>query len=377
MLSELCRLRYLAAGVILLAAASDVRAGTVTGLTLSPTEAVIGATVSATATGTNPCGAVHINWGDGIAITYPTSTLPVTQTHVYQTAGTFTVRASGMGNCDGDAHSRVVIRTPAAPPAPPPAAVLSAIELSPASAPPRTAVAIALQGSGVCRLTVDFGDGNSQDVNAQLPVTLRHTYAVAGSYVVTATPSAPCSDRRSATLEIGTRVRPRLAGIEVLSPPAAPAGMRSIKVAGVGRCAYTIDYGDGNTESRTAALPDIVPHNYPAGGRYTIVTTAAPPCSGVLRATFVVGGAERGAIARVEAAPQLATLGQPVTVTIAGHGTCRMTVDFDDGEARTVTEALPHRLTHRYARPGDYEIVVWTDEPCTGQGEALLRVRRR
>ena len=368
------RVFYLLPGFLLLAGASQARAGTITGVTLSPTDAAVGTTVSATATGTGPCGAVHINWGDGTAITYATETLPVTQTHVYQAAGTFTVRAQGMGNCDGEATARVTIT---APPAPPAAPRLNAIELSPPVAPPRTAVAITLQGSGSCRLTLDFGDGNSQDVNGNLPVTVRHTYAVPGSYTIAATPAAPCSERRVATLEVGTRQASRITSIEVAAPAGGPGGLRSITVAGNGRCAYVLDYGDGNSEPRTATLPDVVQHNYPAAGRYTVVATAAAPCSGVARSTILVGRNVRGTISRVDVSPQVARQGQPVTVTIAGTGTCRFTVDFDDGESRSVTEALPYRLTYRYAQPGDYEIVVWTDEPCTGQGEALLRIRPR
>ncbi len=374
---ELNRVSCLVAGLFVAVGIAEARQGTIKGLTLSPTQGGLGTTVSATTTGSSPCGAVHINWGDGAAITYATDTLPVTQTHIYQTGGAFTVRAQGMGNCVGEATAQVTIK---GPPAAPPAPTLSAVELTPAFAPPRTPVAIALQGSGSCRLTLDFGDGNRQDLNGALPLTVRHTYALPGAYTIVATPAAPCAERRTATLEVGRRQASRITGIEVASPPGAPAGLRSIHVAGIGPCTYLVDYGDGNSESRTASLPEVIQHNYPADGRYTIVTTPTPPCSGVLRSTIVVGRAGRdlrGNISRVDVSPQVARLGQPVTVTVAGTGTCRFTVDFHDGESRSLTEPLPHRLTYRYAEPGDYEIVVWTDEPCTGQGEAVLRIRRR
>ena len=70
-------------------------------------------------------------------------------------------------------------------------------------------------------------------------------------------------------------------------------------------------------------------------------------------------------------------VGQPIAVTVAGTGRCKFVVDFDDGESRTLTERLPYRLTYRYVEAGDYEIVVWTHEPCTGAHDALLRIRAR
>jgi hypothetical protein len=289
---ELCRLCCLASGLLLTLGSAPARAGTVTGLSLSAATAPAGTAVSATATGSNPCGAVHIDWGDGTAITYPITMLPVTQTHAYQAAGTFNVRAQGMGNCDGQATARITIT---APPAPPPA------------------------------------------------------------------PPAPL----------------RITGIEVGSPPDAPASVRAIRVVGTGQCAYTLDFGDGNNEGRNAKLPDEVRHNYPAEGRYTIVATASAPCAGVMRSTIVIGRERQGDVSAVEVRPRVARAGQQVTIVIAGSGTCRFVVDLDDGESRTMTEPLPHRFTYRYSQTGNYEIVVSAEQPCTGQAQTLLRVRRR
>ncbi len=367
------------------AVATPAHAGTVTGLTVTPAAARTGTSVSATATGTGPfCGAVHIDWGDGTAITYATTSLPVTQSHVYQAGGTFTLRAQGMGNCDGQATAVITITAPPPPPSPPPpppppapAPRLSAIELSPPGAAPRTPVTITLKGTGSCRVAVDFGDGNAQDLAGALPLSVRHTYALAGSYAIVATPATSCGDRLTATLAVGeTPKAPRLVDIEVTVAPGA-GGMRQIKVIGDGTCAYTLDYGDGNTEARNAALPDVVRHNYPAAGRYTIVTTAVPPCTGVLRSTNVIGAGPGGQVSRVDIQPRTARPGQVITVAIGGSGTCRFTVDFGDRQSREMTEVLPHRLSHRYAAGGDYEIVVRSEPPCTGDANTAVRVRGR
>jgi hypothetical protein len=66
-----------------------------------------------------------------------------------------------------------------------------------------------------------------------------------------------------------------------------------------------------------------------------------------------------------------------LTIAIAGSGMCTFGVDFDDGQARTLTERLPYRFTYRYSRPGEYTLVVWAHDPCTGSGDAVLRIRRR
>ncbi len=357
--------------------------GTITGLTLSPNTAEVGATVTATATGsTGPCGAVHIDWGDGTAITYATETLPVKQTHVYKAAGTFNLRAQGMGNCLGETRARIVITAPPPPPRPPPAPPrLTGIALSAPLVGPRTAVAITLEGTGACPLTLDFGDGNSQDIAGTLPRTVRHTYALAGRYSIVATPASPCSERRVATLEVGIRPAQAITGLEVGVPRDAPASVRTLTILGSGRCSYTLDFGDDNSETREGTLPDTVRHNYPAEGRYTAVVTARPPCSGVQRSTFIVArdleaDELHGSISDVDVRPAAARIGERLIVTIAGSGRCKFEVDFDDGESRTLTERLPYRFTYRYAKAGDYEIVVWAEEPCTGGGDAVLRIGR-
>jgi hypothetical protein len=100
--------------------------GVVTGVTVPKTPAQAGVPVEITVTGTNPCGAVRVDPGDGTErITHPITQVPTAVRHVYQKAGRFEVRAEGMGNCDGVAATRIEV-SPAPPPppsaTPPPAA---------------------------------------------------------------------------------------------------------------------------------------------------------------------------------------------------------------------------------------------------------------
>lgn len=97
--------------------------GVVSGVAVPKTPAQVGVPVDIAVTGTNPCGAVRINPGDGTeAITHAITQVPTTQQHIYLRAGRFEVRAEGMGNCDGVVATSIEVRPAPAPPAPPPPA---------------------------------------------------------------------------------------------------------------------------------------------------------------------------------------------------------------------------------------------------------------
>ena len=376
-----CGFSLLAVLLLLVPAVALAAQGSVQGLALAPSTAEAGATVTATVTGASPCGAVHIDWGDGTAITYATETLPVTQTHVYKAAGTFNLRAQGMANCTGEARARVTVKGAPPPPSAAPSPVLTRVVVAEQRVEPRVPVNITLEGTGACAVSLDFGDGNTQGVGGSLPNTVRHAYAAPGRYTIVATPQAPCTERRTATVEVSRAVQPQITGISVSAEQGRPSNERTIKVQGRGYCSYELQLGDGNQEVRATTLPDTARHNYPAG-RYTLVATARPPCRGTVQQTFVVENARAdaarpGRVSAVRVFPQAPVPGQDVTITVDGSGTCRFVVDFDDGESRTVTERLPFRLAYRYARAGDYTIVVWAYEPCAGEGDVPVRVRRR
>jgi hypothetical protein len=96
--------------------------GAIDRVTTSTQSVAVGGPVSITVTGTNPCGAVRLNYGDGTeAITHPLTQVPATIQYTYQRPGNFEIRAEGMGNCDGVASTKVRVipqqsRTPDNPP---------------------------------------------------------------------------------------------------------------------------------------------------------------------------------------------------------------------------------------------------------------------
>jgi PKD repeat protein len=252
---------------------------------------VTGQTVTFTEEGTNPCGAANLNYGDGVVITYAITGLPAQQTHVFEKAGTYTVIARGMGNCDGETTTTVQVKPAAVPPpAPPPTGPhISALEFAPSPGAARQPVTIIVNGEGSCRFTTTFGDGNSRELNVQLPTRFDHTYALPGTYTVIAAPVAPCSGKFTERLTVVPRnAPPRLFDLTIEPSPTEAGTPVTITVRGTGACSYAIDFGDGNNDSRTATLPDRLRHNYPAGGEYDVTATAIPPCTGSVRRTVQV-----------------------------------------------------------------------------------------
>jgi hypothetical protein len=143
-----------------------------------------------------------------------------------------------------------------------------------------------------------------------------------------------------------------------------------ISMLGSGRCTYTIDFGDGKTEQRTAELPDRVQHTYP-DGEYTVVATPQAPCEGVARAKLDVRAINRG-IWSLSGEPGPATDALELLVTVHGRGSCVVTLDYGDNASEKFEAALPTTRSHKYANPGTYELKATTAEPC--RGEAAMRV---
>jgi hypothetical protein len=256
-------------------------AGTVTAVKASAAAAAVGATVSVTASGTNPCGAAFIDYGDGTAITYAITGLPTTQTHAYQKPGTYAIVARGMGNCDGEATTRIEVTGQAAPPPPaPPASEITGLGFTPKIGVVRQPVAINIGGHGPCTYTVNFGDGNQQEMTGALPQRINHTYATAQAYTVVVTPAAPCVGKFTEVLQVTTRGGERITGLTIDPEPAAVGRAVTIVVEGAGTCGYRILFGDGNHEDRSKMLPDRVRHVYNAPGTYVIVAEAAGTCEG-------------------------------------------------------------------------------------------------
>jgi hypothetical protein len=167
--------------------------------------------------------------------------------------------------------------------------------------------------------------------------------------------------------------KPRIVRIDFRPATVEEGGGILISLAGAGRCTYTIDFGDGQSERRTADLPDNLRHQFAADTAYDVVATPEAPCEGVARARIDIRAIERG-IWRVNA--ELASATAPeVVVTIEGRGACTVFVDFGDGQSEKHDVKLPAKVNHKYTKGGVYEIHARTEDPCRGEGRVRVEIK--
>ena len=168
---------------------------------------------------------------------------------------------------------------------------------------------------------------------------------------------------------------PRITRIEFSPAPENEGGGMVISLLGTGQCTYTMDYGDGKTERRTATLPDRVRHGFAADQEYTVVATPDAPCEGVARARVDIRAITRG-IWRVSVEPGPATDAPEVIATVEGRGACTVTLDFGDGTQQKLDGTLPAKSTHKYARAGSYDLHAVAEAPCRGDVRLKVDVSR-
>jgi hypothetical protein len=174
---------------------------------------------------------------------------------------------------------------------------------------------------------------------------------------------------------VGAAQTSRITRIEFRPAPEEEGGGVIISLLGTGRCGYTIDYGDGKTERRTATLPDQMRHAYEADNEYAIVATPESPCEGIARARLDIRAIKRG-IWKVTVAPGPSTALPEIEATIEGRGDCAVMLDFGDGKQQRVEGTLPLKAVHPYEKEGAYELHAAAEAPCRGEVRLQIDVRR-
>ena len=120
--------------------------------------------------------------------------------------------------------------------------------------------------------------------------TAVEAYAVDNNYY----PAAQCTGKFTEVVQVGeattpTPVAPRIIGVSARPTPARPGQPVRLILDGSGACAFTIDYGDGNSDSRSMTLPGSLRHVYSAPGSYTVVIFPDDSqCRGSARVFFEV-----------------------------------------------------------------------------------------
>lgn len=207
--------------------------------------------------------------------------------------------------------------------------------------------------------TLDWGDGSSRvNVPRATSATVRHRFGASGTFTVVlrrsndnvvaranvlVNPAPTCVlDLAPNPAEVGAPVRATLTGL--------PAG-----------ASLRINWGDSSSEDFS---PDrqgnaTLSHPYGAGGNYaiTVTTTSALAqmvtlCRGNVRVEAVPVG--------LELSPNPANVGQTVTARLSNlnPNLGGYVFNWGDGSVEPVPDGRTATLTHTYARPGTFQVMV-------------------
>ncbi|MCJ7739600.1 MAG: PKD domain-containing protein [Anaerolineae bacterium] len=313
--------------------------------TASPTIGVFPMTVWFTGTVAGDYDEVLWDFGDGY-----TGTQEV-MTHTYDSAGYFNVELAAQGPGGMDRAFRLnqamVLWS---------AAVW--FDASPLSG--FSPLTVTLTGGCIGQYetgTLDFGDGNSQQVTQ---FNLNHTYTVSGRHTAILTCSGPWN----------TAAWPKLIDVWDTAPPTATltanpiSGTAPLSVSFGGGCEgypQNLALAFGGDEGGTYELP--ATHEYLAPGVYTATLSCDAPAGSSWATETIAVTAPPPPVAYFEVTPEEGVA--PLTVTVSGGCSgvfYEETWHFGDG---TITNSLASPQ-HVYQQPGQYNLQLW----CNGPGNA-------
>jgi Bacterial Ig domain len=262
--------------------------GQVTGISVSSPR-TLGQASSATVSGSNPCGAVTINWGDGTVITYPISSLPTTQSHAWTASGNRTVTATGQGNCSGTASTTINVN------APPTVSITGPINGSTFVAPASFDITASASDpdSGVQR--VDFyANGSFLGSDTTAPYSFSWGNVGAGTYglqAVAVDNLGVATTSGTVTVTVNNAGPSQVTSIQLVPAQPVIGTNTTVNVFGTNPCgAVQINYGDGTViVYPITGLPFSQVHVWNSPGSITVTATGMGNCAGqVSKTTSVV-----------------------------------------------------------------------------------------
>jgi hypothetical protein len=205
---------------LLLVPTTGQQRGVVNGVVVPKAPVQAGLPVDITINGTNPCGAVRVDPGDGTErITHPITQVPTTVRYVYRKAGRFQVRAEGMGNCDGAATTTIQVNPAPAQMTGQQRGVVRGVAVPKTPVQAGQPVDITITGANPCgAVRVDPGDGTERITHpiTQVPTTVRYVYRKAGRFEVRAEGMGNCDGVAATAIQVNPAP----------APPASPAARR-------------------------------------------------------------------------------------------------------------------------------------------------------
>jgi hypothetical protein len=203
-----------------------------------------------------------------VGATAPATTTPPT------TGGT-TPTTPTTGGTAGQASGTVTVGVAAAP----------TLVITPPTTPPSAGLpatfsfvitAATTNGTAVRDVTVNWGDGATQDLGALSgTATVTHVFRVAGSYVVSATilDAAGNSSQVSTSVVVIPVPRPAIIITPQITGHQVTLNIQVTLAAGISVQDMSIDFGDNQTADLGGATSASVPHTYTNPGSYTVRVT--------------------------------------------------------------------------------------------------------
>ncbi len=333
-------------------------------------------TVRALETGTPIAGATVAIQGTGLAqVTTPgvfTFNIPGGASFPEVPAGPQTVSVSAFGfslatmavTIQAGQTSQITI----SPSQQAPPGTITSLSANPSTAFFGQSVTFTVSGTGTCgSFTLNFGDGSSEsNLTGTLPLTIMHNYNASGTFTATATGTQSCTGSASTVVSVS----PPAGTITSLGAnPSSPLVGQSVTftVNGSGTCgSLTLTSGDGASTTLSGAFPLTTSHAYSSAGSFTATATGITSCTGSA-STSVTVSPPPGAITSLKATSSTSLVGDLVTFTVSGTGTCgSLTLAFGDGASTTLSGAFPLTASHTYSTAGTFTATATGTMSCTG-----------
>lgn len=212
----------------------------------------------------------------------------------------------------------------------------------------------------------DFGDGTTDTQSDPPP----HTYAAAGTYVITLTAAnnQGCDDVTTDTVHVYSVPQPDIGVQNVCEGDTAQFADLTVTEAGNPVVQWHWDFGDGATDTVQGPA-----HLYSTGGLFTVMlTTTTPYCSGTGTTTITV---EPKPVANITADPANGCSPLEVTFGNTTAGASNYVWYFGDGGVSNATDP-----THAYINPGTVDstytalLVASTASGCSDSATAIITV---
>jgi len=365
-------------------------------LRVTPTQGAAPLGVTATATASDPDGAIlsaYLDWGDGSA-PFEAATYPGGLSHTYLQANTYSVTARVRDDGGAQVSSTQQVTVEPAPGGAPEVS-LSATPTS-GAAP----LSVSFQGAGsdpdgeIVGWDLDYGDGGAHWTGAAAPAGVTHTYETGGTYqaVLTGVDGSGSSGAAAVTIEVSTPSNlPPQAELTV-SPGSGEAPL-TVSFTGSGSDSdgtvveYRLDFqGDGVDDWSQSSSPDGVTYIYGAAGTYqpTFTVVDDDGATGQARTTIEVSAPNSPPGAELSVSPGSGEA--PLTVSFTGSGSdsdgtvVEYRLDFQgDGVDDWSQSYPPDGVTYIYRSAGTYQstFTVVDDDGDTGQARTTIEVERQ